>query len=148
MRVCAGALFSFNLALNDLDEYEGGGTYFRSLEGSGDAAALRSPKVAYPSPSRNPSPSPSTSPSPSPNQAQPSALFTYSAAGGGSIRLHAARPLLEGEAVTITYGEHSAEHFCRYYGFVPEEDPHGSWRLRTATLLWLGLELGLGLGYG
>ena len=50
------------------------------------------------------------------HEAQPSALFTYCAAGGGSIRLHAARPLLEGEAVTITYGEHSAEHFCRYYG--------------------------------
>ena len=52
------------------------------------------------------------------HEAQPSALFTYSAVGGGSIRLHATRPLLEGDAVTITYGEHSA---------------------------WLGLGLGLAL---
>ena len=34
-----GALFSFNVALNELDEYEDGGTYFRKLERN-----VRSPK--------------------------------------------------------------------------------------------------------
>eukprot|EP00908_Phaeocystis_cordata_P024659 Transcript_7119.p1 GENE.Transcript_7119~~Transcript_7119.p1 ORF type:complete len:480 (-),score=178.92 Transcript_7119:85-1443(-) len=69
------------------------------------------------------------------HQAQPSALFTYSPLGGGAVRLHATRPLRAGDPVTITYGEHSAEHFCQYYGFVPSDDPYAAWRLRTATLL-------------
>ena len=84
MLACPGALFSFNLALNDLEEYEGGGTYFRRLEGSGGAAALRSPKghllahssalvhgghpissgVRYTPNESNPSPSPNPYPDP------------------------------------------------------------------------------------
>lgn len=46
-----GALFSFNVALNDLEEYTGGGTYFRQLDGAVDCVespeagdVLRSPK--------------------------------------------------------------------------------------------------------
>ena len=46
----------------------------------------------------------------------PSAMYAYShcATGGPAIRLHAARELRAGEPVTITYGEHSNDHFALY----------------------------------
>jgi len=42
----SAAMFSFNIALNDLDEYTGGGTFFRVLRGSEHtpSGSLRSPK--------------------------------------------------------------------------------------------------------
>ncbi|KAK3260545.1 hypothetical protein CYMTET_30496 [Cymbomonas tetramitiformis] len=44
-----GSVFSFNVALNDLGQYEGGGTYFQQLERAGDVngaeeGSLRSPQ--------------------------------------------------------------------------------------------------------
>ena len=55
------------------------------------------------------------------HEATPAAMYAFghSAACGPSIRLHAARALRAGDAVTITYGEHSSTHFALYYGFVP-----------------------------
>ena len=60
------------------------------------------------------------------HDAVPSAMYAYAsnARCGPAIRLHAARPLSPGEAVTITYGEHSSTHFALYYGFVPQPNPH------------------------
>ena len=69
--------------------------------------------------------------------AEPSALYAYSGAGrtGDCIRLHAARPLRAGDAVTITYGEHTSSHFALYYGFVPRVNPHDYLSFSLAALL-------------
>ena len=59
------------------------------------------------------------------HEACPSAMYAYSngATCGPAIRLHAAKPLEPGDAITITYGEHTSMHFALYYGFVPSTNP-------------------------
>ncbi len=74
------------------------------------------------------------------HEACPSAMYAYaaSATGGPAVRLHAARALRAGDAVTITYGEHTNSHFALYYGFVPfEPNPHDEIRLSLADLVSL-----------
>lgn len=63
------------------------------------------------------------------HEACPSAMYAFASgasSGGPAIRLHAARSLEKGDAVTITYGEHSSTHFALYYGFVPRANPSDS----------------------
>jgi hypothetical protein len=55
--------------------------------------------------------------------------------GGPAIRLHAAKPLRPGDAVTITYGEHSSTHFALYYGFVPHLNPYDSLGVTISDVL-------------
>ena len=67
----------------------------------------------------------------------PSAMYAFghSARVGPSIRLHAARALNVGDAVTITYGEHESTHFALYYGFVPEPNPHDALQVSLSDVL-------------
>lgn len=58
--------------------------------------------------------------------AEPNAVFDYNATSscGPAICLYATRDILEGEAVTLCYGEHPNLHFLLYYGFVPLMPPN------------------------
>eukprot|EP00929_Paragymnodinium_shiwhaense_P032561 TRINITY_DN18024_c0_g1_i2.p1 TRINITY_DN18024_c0_g1~~TRINITY_DN18024_c0_g1_i2.p1 ORF type:complete len:500 (-),score=58.55 TRINITY_DN18024_c0_g1_i2:224-1723(-) len=71
------------------------------------------------------------------HEAIPSALFSYSDNGacGPAVRLHAARALRLGEAVTISYGDHPSSHFAMYYGFVPSHNPFDHVFVDVADLL-------------
>lgn len=67
----------------------------------------------------------------------PSAMYAFghSAQCGPSIRLHAARAMQAGEAVTITYGEHDSTHFATYYGFAPAPNPYDAVQVSLADVL-------------
>lgn len=61
------------------------------------------------------------------HEARPSCFFASAhGAGAAAVRLHAARALAAGEAVTLSYGEGSAEHWAQHYGFVPAS-AQGAW---------------------
>jgi hypothetical protein len=57
--------------------------------------------------------------------------------GGTSlcVQLRAARPISEGDAVTISYGEHSNEHFAQFYGFIPHDNPYDALEVSLMELL-------------
>lgn len=67
----------------------------------------------------------------------PSAMYAFGHSDqcGPSIRLHAARALDVGEAVTITYGEHDSTHFALYYGFVPSPNPYDAVQVTLSDVL-------------
>ena len=54
---------------------------------------------------------------------EPSAFFAYSPERA-CIELVARGPINAGDAVTISYGEHTNAEFARAYGFVPRDNPH------------------------
>ena len=64
-------------------------------------------------------------------------MYAYgeSEACGPAIRLHAARALEPGDAVTIPYGSHSSTHFARYYGFVPRPNPCDAMQVSLSDVL-------------
>lgn len=76
------------------------------------------------------------------HEARPSAFFASAhGAGAAAVRLHAARALGAGEAVTLSYGEGSGEHWAQHYGFVPAEqggaaraNPYDCVAIRAAEL--------------
>ena len=74
----------------------------------------------------------------------PSAMYAYGEgeACGPSIRLHAARSLAAGDAVTITYGEHDSTHFAMYYGFVPYPNSHDAVQVTLCSSLCTGGQSG------
>ena len=73
----------------------------------------------------------------------PSAIYTCAASEGdaadagelGCVQLRAARPLRRGDAVTISYGEHTNAHFAQFYGFVPQDNPHDAVTVSLLRLL-------------
>lgn len=71
------------------------------------------------------------------HEACPTAMYAFAsgASCGPAIRLHAVRALDAGEAVTITYGEHSSTHFALYYGFVPDANPADSITVTLSDVL-------------
>jgi len=61
------------------------------------------------------------------HNARPSAFFASAhSAGAAAVRLHAARKLAPGDAVTLSYGEGSAAYWAQHYGFIPEPNPYDS----------------------
>jgi len=66
---------------------------------------------------------------------RPSAVYAFSPARGGLVRLHAARKVAAGEEVTIRYGDFKNEHYTRHYGFVPRSNAADAVSLPLLTLL-------------
>ena len=44
--------------------------------------------------------------------------------GGGDFVVRARRDVAEGEEVLVSYGERCDRHFCVFFGFLPEPNPH------------------------
>ena len=44
--------------------------------------------------------------------------------GGGDFVVRAKRDVAEGEEVLVSYGERCDRHFCVFFGFLPEPNPH------------------------
>ena len=66
---------------------------------------------------------------------KPSAIYAASAVNGGVIRLHAARKLSAGDAVTIRYGDWPSAHYATHYGFVPRTNAMHAVELKLSTIL-------------
>ena len=65
-----------------------------------------------------------------------SAIYTYAPSHGGVVRLHAARRLEVGDAVTLSYGNDlGSAHYTTYYGFVPSSNAADSVSLRLVDLM-------------
>lgn len=69
------------------------------------------------------------------HEERPSAVYAASPKNGGVIRLHAARRLSPGAAVTISYGEGDDAHFVEQYGFVPHSNRLNAVSLPLSTIL-------------
>ena len=66
----------------------------------------------------------------------PSAIYAFSPTNGGVVRLHAARRIEAGQAVTINYADDlSSSHFALYYGFVPHSNAADAVELPLTTIL-------------
>ena len=76
----------------------------------------------------------------------PSAHFAFcdggASGGSGSIQLVAARRISAGDAVTISYGEHTNAEFVLAYGFVPRDNPFDCEVVSLRQLLRAALSAG------
>jgi len=69
------------------------------------------------------------------HDAKPTAIYSFSPTRGGVVRLHAARRLEAGSAVTIRYGDAGDEHYVEQYGFVPRANAPNAVELPLLRIL-------------